>query len=215
MGSMKTCGLREREAPEGGWTPTPDKSSYTTQHNLNYHYFYDLMPSWVWFGVVHKVCHAPEGGGGLKKCDTLWQGEGGKDHVTSHFQFFHNSQFYFIFYHAYNTNLSCNYHLRSCKKLNLYFRVYYIETPNMVFYCYCLKFSSNGRDYSYLKAVSIFLDICLLTFCSEVWHTLGGGPRFVTEFVTGGGGVKNHQKSVKYFMDGPFMIILIILINIR
>ena len=41
-------------------------------------------------GAVHKVCHAP-GGGGLRKCDSLWQGEGGKDHVMSHFQFF--SQF--------------------------------------------------------------------------------------------------------------------------
>ena len=37
-----------------------------------------------------------QGGGGLRKCDSLWQG--GKDHVTSHVQFFHNSQFYVIFY---------------------------------------------------------------------------------------------------------------------
>ena len=52
-------------------------------------------------GAVHKVCHAPEGGGGLRKCDSLWQGEGGKENVTSHFKFFtiHNFMFYFIFYH--------------------------------------------------------------------------------------------------------------------
>ena len=76
-------------------------------------------------GAVHKVgCHAPEGGGGLRKCDSLWQG--GKDHVTSHFPFFHNPQFYVLFsikkvkfFIMHNTNLGCNYHLRSCKKLNL------------------------------------------------------------------------------------------------
>ena len=38
----------------------------------------------------------------------------GKDHVTSHFKFFHNFMFYLIMH---NTNLSRNYHLRSCKKL--------------------------------------------------------------------------------------------------
>ena len=75
----------------------------------------------------------------------------------------------------------------------------------MVFYCYCLKFSSN--DYSYLKAVSILLDICLLTFCSEVWHTLGGGGvQDLWQFVTAGGGSKIIKKSVTYFMDGPYNI---------
>ena len=39
-----------------------------------------------------------QGGRGLRKCDSLWQGEGGKDCVTSHFQFFHNSQFYVLNY---------------------------------------------------------------------------------------------------------------------
>ena len=24
-----------------------------------------------YMGAVHKVCHAPEGGGGLRKCDSL------------------------------------------------------------------------------------------------------------------------------------------------
>ena len=62
-------------------------------------------------GAVHKICHKGREGvwESVTVCD---RGRGGKDHVTSHF-------FYFIFYHAYNTNLSCNYHLRSCKKLNL------------------------------------------------------------------------------------------------
>ena len=75
-----------------------------------------IKTSW---GAVHKVCHAPEGGGGLRKCDSLWQG--GKDHVTSHFPFFHNSQFlrFILYFIMHNTNLSCNYHLRNCKKLNL------------------------------------------------------------------------------------------------
>ena len=48
---------------------------------------------------------------------------GGKDHVTSHSQFFHNSQFYVLFYilsYILNINSSCKYHLGSCKKLNLY-----------------------------------------------------------------------------------------------
>ena len=81
----------------------------------------------------------------LQRGEGVWEsvtvcdrGEGGKDHVTSHFPFFHNSQFYVLFYLLYfiifsqftilrfilyfimhNTNLSCNYHLRNCKKLNL------------------------------------------------------------------------------------------------
>ena len=48
-----------------------------------------------------------KGGGGLRKCEFV-TGEGGKDHVTSHFQFFHNSQFYVLFYifFTHNTNLS-------------------------------------------------------------------------------------------------------------
>ena len=71
-------------------------------------------------GAVHKVCHAPEGGGGLKKCDSLWQGEGVKIMWRHTFQFSQSTILRFILYFImHNTNLSCNYHLRSCKKLNL------------------------------------------------------------------------------------------------
>ena len=48
-------------------------------------------------GAVHKVCHAPRGKGSEKVLQFV-PGGGGKDHVTSHFQFFHNSQFYALFY---------------------------------------------------------------------------------------------------------------------
>ena len=50
--------------------------------------------------------------------------EGGdKDYVTSHCQFFHNSQFYVLFYilsYILNINSSCKYHLGSGEKLKLY-----------------------------------------------------------------------------------------------
>ena len=48
-------------------------------------------------GAVHKVCHAP--GGGSEKVRQFVTGEegGGKDHVTSHFLFFHNSYFNVLF----------------------------------------------------------------------------------------------------------------------
>ena len=58
---------------------------------------YDKDYMHVLYGAVHKVCHAPGGRGSEK----VWQfvtGEGGKDHVTSHFQFFHNSLFYVLFH---------------------------------------------------------------------------------------------------------------------
>ena len=141
------------------------------------------------------------GGGGLRKCDSLWQG--GKDRVTSPFPFFHNSQFYVLLYiYQDNTNLSCNYHLRSCKK-NKLVRVFHglLETPNMVF-CYCLKYSRN--DYSYLKQSPF--SIFMLTFCSEVWHILlGRGSRFVT-VCDRGRGSKIIKNSVTYFMDSSLVI---------
>ena len=56
----------------------------------------------------------------------------------------------------------------------------------MVFYCYCLKFSSN--DYSYLKAVSILLDICLLTFVQKCDILLGGGSNICDSLWQGEGG---------------------------
>ena len=36
----------------------------------------------VWYGAVHKVRYA-RGGGCPRRCDSLRQGEGGQDHVTS------------------------------------------------------------------------------------------------------------------------------------
>ena len=70
-------------------------------------------------GAVHKVCHAPRGRGSEK----VWQfvtGEGVKIMWRHTFNFFtiHNFMFYIIYFIMHNTNLSCNYHLRSCKKLN-------------------------------------------------------------------------------------------------
>ena len=50
----------------------------------------------AWYACVHmgpSIKYVTlQGGRGLRKCDSLWQGEGeGKDCVTSHFKFFHNS----------------------------------------------------------------------------------------------------------------------------
>ena len=43
-----------------------------------------------------------QGGGSLRKCDSLWQGEGVKIMWRHTFNFFtiHNFMFYFIFYHT-------------------------------------------------------------------------------------------------------------------
>ena len=41
-------------------------------------------------GAVHKVCHAPRGEG-VRESATVCDRGGGKDCVTSHFRFFHNS----------------------------------------------------------------------------------------------------------------------------
>ena len=49
-------------------------------------------------GAVHKVCHAPRGEGVWESVTVCDRGRGGKDCVTSHFQFFHNSSFYVLFY---------------------------------------------------------------------------------------------------------------------
>ena len=67
---------------------------------------------------------------------------------------------------------------------------------------YCLKYIITIIVRQF-KAVSILLYICLLTFCSEVWHTFRGGPRFVTVCDREEGGVKIIKNSVTYFMDGP------------
>ena len=63
------------------------------------------------------------GGGGLRKCDSfVTGGRGGKDHVTSHFQFFHNSQFNVLFdILSYIVQIEvANINFQSCKKVNLY-----------------------------------------------------------------------------------------------
>ena len=49
-------------------------------------------------GAVHKVCHAPRGEGVWESVIAVCDRGGGKDCVTSHFQFFHNSSFYVLFY---------------------------------------------------------------------------------------------------------------------
>ena len=67
-------------------------------------------------GQMGQLPRAPQGpsikyvtlqrgeGTGLRKCDRR---RGGKDHVTSHFPFFHNSQFYvFLYFIMHNTNLT-------------------------------------------------------------------------------------------------------------
>ena len=45
-------------------------------------------------GAVHEVCHAPREGRGSVKVWQFVTGGGGKDHVTSYFQCFHNLQFH-------------------------------------------------------------------------------------------------------------------------
>ena len=48
-------------------------------------------------GAVHKVCHAPEGGGGVWESVTVCDRGGGH---TFNFLTIHNFTLYFIFYHA-------------------------------------------------------------------------------------------------------------------
>ena len=54
-------------------------------------------PLLVSYGAVHKVCHAPGGKGVWESVTACDKGRGGKDHVTSQFLFFHNSQFNVLF----------------------------------------------------------------------------------------------------------------------
>ena len=59
---------------------------------------------------------------GERLCDSVTVCERGPKIMwrhTFHFSTIHNFTFYFIYFIMHNTNLSCNYHLRSCKKLNL------------------------------------------------------------------------------------------------
>ena len=87
----------------------------------------DLSLISVWSGAVHKVCHAPRGEGVWESVTVCDRGGGWRlcDVTLSIFSQF--TILYFILYCIiHNTNLSCNYHLWSCKKLNLqgFFRVY-------------------------------------------------------------------------------------------
>ena len=61
-----------------------------TEENLDaYMYIYAMQ--YMHYGAVHKVCHAPRGEGVWESVTVCDRGRGGKDCVTSHFQFFHNS----------------------------------------------------------------------------------------------------------------------------
>ena len=97
---------------DGGWGFNPPVPLFIPLRPLN--------P----LGAVHKVCHAPEGGRGSEK---VWQfvtgGRGVKikrscDVTLSIFSQFTILRF-ILYFIMHNTNLSCNYHLRSFKKLNL------------------------------------------------------------------------------------------------
>ena len=101
-------------------------------------------------GAVHKVCHAPEGEGVWESVTVCGRGRGGEDHVTSHFPFFHNSQFYVLFY-----ILSCIIQIyaatitfrvlrnQTCKGISWFIR----NTQYGLFHC----FKNCSNDYSYLK----------------------------------------------------------------
>ena len=70
--------------------------------------------------------------------------------------------------------------------------------------CYCLKYS-NDHSYSgiYYSGSLHSHDICMITFCSEVWHTFRGwGPRFVT--VCDRGGQKSSKKAWHTLWTAPW-----------
>ena len=53
--------------------------------NKNYDNIHLVYHSWyIIYGAVHIWRHAPGGGGGQAKCDSLWQGEGGVNVVWRH-----------------------------------------------------------------------------------------------------------------------------------
>ena len=70
----------------------------------------------------------------------------------------------------------------------------------MVFNCYCLKFSNT--DYSYLKADLHSTRNLLVNFFVQECGILLGGSK-ICDSLWQARGVKNHHKSVIYFMDGP------------
>ena len=127
------------------------------------------------------------GGGGLRKCDSLWQGggRGGKDCVTSHFHFFPPPPppRFILYFLIHNTSLSCNYHLRSCKKVNLQ-GVFQglLETPNVIS-CYWLKIKYSNLIIPLFKGKLHFPYISCVNFLFTTCDILlggGGGPIFPT-----------------------------------
>ena len=84
----------ENEMQDQSWISTLISKASTNEYNRISH---EIELS---YGAVHKVCHAPGGGGGLRKCDSLWQGEGVKIMWRHTFSFFtiHNLMFHLIFY---------------------------------------------------------------------------------------------------------------------
>ena len=138
-----------------------------------------------WYGAVHKVCHTAKGDepGGLRK---LWLSvtvRGGKAYVTSHFQFLHNSQCYVLVDNRsiHNTNLRRQLSPSELWEIRLPDRVsgFILETYPIIWSLVIVQ--NRVTIIRLLKEVSILFDICLLSFCSEVWHTFRLG---VTKIVT-------------------------------
>ena len=96
-----------------------NKKGLITQKDINSTYVRTVFKIQSWKGPSIKYVTL-RGGNGSEKVWQFVTGGGGVKIMWSHtFNFFtiHNFMFYFIFF-THNTNLSCNYHLRSCKKLN-------------------------------------------------------------------------------------------------
>ena len=79
-----------------------------------------------------------------------------------------------------NINASCKYHFLSSVDFFTMYHTGIEHCKSISICCYCLKY----WNWKLLAVSSVFLT-CY--FCSEVWHILLGGPRFVTICDRGGG----------------------------
>ena len=142
-------------------------------------------------GAVHKVRHA-RGGGGPRRCDSLWQGEGVKSMLR---------HAYTNFYHTYDTwNLKWS----------------------LTFCCNRCIVTEGGTDKNQpgqtlpdknlheQKEIEFVQGTFVRDFCTrptknrgvrDVWRTFRGGPRMCDKVWRGGS--KLAKNSMTYFMDGP------------
>ena len=145
-------------------------------------------------GAVHKVRQA-RGGGGPRRCDSVWQGGGGrKEHL------------YMFFYHTYETwNLKWSLTF-CCKRCILTDGGMDKNLPGQNLPDKRPPDKPPGQKFVQWAFVR--------AFCTRPTKNRVGGPRCVTYFrgsrdvwqsVTGGVGSKLAKNSVTYFIDGPYI----------